>query len=946
MIKKTNFLFVVMLLISSVALKAQDMGGNPTGLNWQILNSPSIRVIYPLGMEAKAQRIAGMVNYLDSNNRRSVGTKKRRLDMVLQNQTTNPNGYVALAPFRSEFYATPPSNNLLIGTVDWLDILTIHEYRHALQFMNSLTGLTKLGYYLQGETLWSILNAVSIPDWYFEGDAVIIETALTPSGRGRSPFFTMEQRALAYTNRNYNYLQNRNGSYKNMMPDKYRLGYMMLTKLRNEKGNDITANILKGAASYKDLMYPFSNSLKRETGYSTKKLYEHAWAEKKIDFKNQISEIKPTSTPIIQKNKTTFTNYRFPCILENGDIVARKNSYKSTDEIVLLSNGLEKKITTIGYNNDDYLQHSKGKLVWTETAVNSRRANKTYNNITVYDMNTQKKSYLTKKQRYFSPSISPDGKLIASIFITTEQQNEIHILDISNGDIIEKITTPLNYFLSRVNWSNDGNSIVTIAKHNSKLALIRLNIKNEEILELTDWTSHTLDAPSIKDDKVYFNAGFTGIDNIFYTDLEGSKKIFQITSVPIGAFDPIINNNNEIIFSEFTDMGYIISKQSLISNSENITIKITEPSEMDMYKTIANKSEGGNILDNNYSNNYKSKSYNGLFRGLKLHSWNISPSLSNPGLNITMINLLQDLSINFGSNINRNESNAVSYNSKFVLARYYPQLSLIAQQAKRETEYYSTANNFTSQNFSETKFGAEIAIPLSWIKGNFNTKFLPQIGIYHNNLKEIKAEGESIANNNFSSTQLGFLFSSKRRKAYQNVGTRLGFEVNVNYQADFNTVSSEKMEGNVRLFLPGFFKNHNVTVTAAHQKELLTNLYQYVDVFEYPRGFITPVNDEFKLIKAEYQLPLLYPDKGFVGITYFKRVRANIFYDYGVGENIKLNKSTVYNSAGVEFIFDNTILNLLPISFGVRKSLLLNSDPFLAYNKSGINFFIYTNLLP
>jgi hypothetical protein len=281
-----------------------------------------------------------------------------------------------------------------------------------------------------------------------------------------------------------------------------------------------------------------------------------------------------------------------------------------------------------------------------------------------------------------------------------------------------------------------------------------------------------------------------------------------------------------------------------------------------------------------------------------------------------------------------------------VLARYYPQLSLIAQQAKRETEYYSTANNFTSQNFSETKFGAEIAIPLSWIKGNFNTKFLPQIGIYHNNLKEIKAEGESIANNNFSSTQLGFLFSSKRRKAYQNVGTRLGFEVNVNYQADFNTVSSEKMEGNVRLFLPGFFKNHNVTVTAAHQKELLTNLYQYVDVFEYPRGFITPVNDEFKLIKAEYQLPLLYPDKGFVGITYFKRVRANIFYDYGVGENIKLNKSTVYNSAGVEFIFDNTILNLLPISFGVRKSLLLNSDPFLAYNKSGINFFIYTNLLP
>jgi len=944
MTKKTIFLFLVMLLISSIGLKAQEMGGNPTGLNWQILNSPSIRVIYPMGMEAQAQRIAGMVNYLDTNNRRSVGPKKRRLDMVLQNQTTNPNGYVALAPFRSEFYATPPSNNLLIGTVDWLDILTIHEYRHALQYMNSLRGLTKLGYYLQGESLWSLLNAVSIPDWYFEGDAVIIETALTLSGRGRSPFFTMEQRALAYSNINYNYLQNRNGSFKNMMPDKYRLGYMMLTKIRNEKGNDITANVLKGAASYKSIIYPFSRSLKRQTGYTTKKLYELVWAEKKIDFKNQISEIKQISIPITQKNKTTFTNYRFPCITENGDIVARKISYKSTDEIVLLSNGLEKKITTIGYNNDDYLQYSKGKLVWTETAVDSRRANKAYNNVIVYDMKAQKKLYLTKNQRYFSPSISPDGKLIASVFITTEQQNEIHILDISTGSIIEKITTPLNYFLSRVNWSSDGNSIVTIAKHNSKLAIIKLTIKNKEILELTDWTSHTMDAPSIKDNKVYFNAGFTGIDNIFCTDLEGSKKIFQITSVPIGAFDPKINDSNEIIFSEFTDMGYIISKQSLSANSENTTFKITEPSEMDIFKTTANKSEGGNILDKNYSNNYKSKSYNGLFRGLKLHSWNISPSLSNPGLNITMINLLQDLSINFGSSINRNENNAISYNSKFVLARYYPQLSLIAQQAKRETDYYSAADTFANQNFSETKFGAEIALPLSWIKGNFNTKFLPQIGIYYNNLKEIIAEGRTLANNNFSSTQLGFLFSSKRRRAYQNVGTRLGFEVNVNYQADLNSISSEKMEGNARLFLPGFFKNHNVTATAAYQKEMLTNLYQYADVFEYPRGFITPINDEFKLIKAEYQLPLLYPDKGFAGITYFKRVRANIFYDYGVGENIKLNKSTVYNSAGVEFIFDNTILNLIPMSFGIRKSFLLNSSSLLAYNKSGINFFIYTNL--
>jgi hypothetical protein len=944
MTKNSFHLFASLLLIFSINLNAQDMGGNPTGLNWQILGSPSVRVIYPKGMEIQAQRIAGLINYLDSNTRQSIGPKKHRLDLVLQNQTVNPNGYVGLAPFRSEFYATPPASNNLLGSMNWLDALTIHEYRHALQFMNSLQGFTKAFYYLQGERIWTILNAISIPNWYFEGDAVIMETALSSCGRGRASFFTMEQRALAYENKNYSYLQNRNGSYKKMIPDHYRLGYMMLTKIRNEKGNNITSKILRDASAYKGIFYPFSRALKKSTGYSTKTLYAQAWEDKKIEFKKQLINVNSPTTSVTQKNNTTYTSYRFPCALENGDIVVRKGSFKITDEIVKLSNGKEEKLTTIGFNNDDILHYSNGTLAWTELAIDSRRANKDYSNIVTYNLNTHKKIYLTKKERYFSPSISPDGKLIASIHISPEQQNEIHIIDILSKAVVKKIKTPLNYFLSRIAWNNDGNSIVTVAKQNSKVALIKINIQNTEIQELTDWTSHTMDAPAIMDNKVYFNAGYTGIDNIFCTDLAGSKKIYQVTSVPVGAFDPRPTQNNEILFTEFTYMGYVISKQSLNNQNQNKIIEVVEPSEMEIFKTTANISEGGNILDKNYASNYTSKPYNGLFRGVKLHSWNISPSISNPGVSIDMINLLRDISLQLGGNINKNEGNSISYVGKLIIARYFPQLSFTAKQAKRQTEFYSNADTLSKQTFSETTLGAEISIPLAWLKGNFSYKFVPELGVSYNSFNSINEEGNNIATKNFSNTHFGISFSSKRRRALQNVGTRLGVELKTKYYTALNSISANKTEALARVFLPGFAPNHNFTISASYQKEKLTNLYQYADVFEYSRGFTSPINDEFKLIKAEYQLPLLYPDYGALGITYFKRIRANFYYDYGIGENIKMKKSTVYNSAGVELIFDNTVLNFLPLSFGLRKSYLINSDPLLAKSKSGFSFFIFTDL--
>jgi len=417
---KKLFIFLsVIFLFVSTNLQAQNFGGHPHGLNWQILTTDAVRVIY----------------------------------------------------------------------MDWLDVLAIHEYRHVQQNLNGLRGLTKFFYFLAGEGAWAGFHIISVPNWYSEGDAVVAETALTNSGRGRSPFFSLEQRALAYAGKNYSYQKNRNGSYKDMLPDHYRLGYMMLTKARKEGGNEMNKTIHNQASAYEGIIYPFSKATKRNLGMSTKQLYDAAWADKKQDWEKELeqTELIPT-TRLRDKNKKTVTNYDYPRVLPDGNIVVRKRSFKKTTNIYLLKGNEEKKLTTVGISADSYMSYGGGYLAWTESAVDIRRGNKDFSDVLLYNIEKDKRIRLTKKTKYFSPAVSPDGKMVAAIHISPQQENRIHILDVNTGHILRKLDNPSNYPLSRAVWTEDSNSIVSIAKENSKLALVKFDFSGNTITVLSPWT--------------------------------------------------------------------------------------------------------------------------------------------------------------------------------------------------------------------------------------------------------------------------------------------------------------------------------------------------------------------------------------------------------------------------------------------------------------------------
>ncbi len=932
--------YLLILLIFTLQLSASaQIGPHAPSVKWQQIDTKEFKVIFPEGFDKQGLRVANLVNYMEQNNKRSIGDLNEKISIVVHNQTIVPNGFVGIAPFRSEFFATPPQSANLLGTVDWLDALAVHEYRHALQFSNAKVGLTKLFFIFQGSNGWGLASGAAIPSWFWEGDATIMETALSKGGRGRAPFFTLSQRANLLNDKNYAYQKARNGSFKDIVPNRYPLGYAMLMHGRQKFGNDFWKDIFNNAARYKPLIYPFSNALKKETGLKTKDLYQETFAALKDKWQKQIDELTLSPTQKIVTNpKKTVTNYRFPFQLKDGSILCLKSSFQETDALMQISDGKEKKLTNIGFHTEKYLSVVGNKAVWTEYEQDPRRNKRNFSNIIFYDLKTDKKTRLTTESRYFSPSFSHSEGRIVTVKITPEQENSLVILNAQSGKTIGIIPNPENLFLSFPKWAENDTDVVYIAKKNSRLAIFKYNSIDKKQIQLTPWTHHTMADLFVKNKMVYFTASFSGIDNIYEVDLAGNQQIKQLTSLPIGGFYPSLSSNNtHLFFSEFTHMGYELSRLNLTQNTaRHKSITIEEPYVQSFYSINHFNEEGGDILENTPNIEFPIKRYRGFFKGMKVHSWNLTPSLALPTLDIQVDNYLNDFSLNIIGGYNLNEEAPVFITSA-TYGKLYPQLTAFTSFTNRKTDFTSSGiDTIQRQAFQQLSVGGRVGVPLTWLQDNYQTSLNTFGGYTHRYLTDVTYSDIEQVDDNFGTIQLGLNLSHLRRTALQNMGPRWGQSFNFLYQQTIDSKTDRQIMVSGNVYFPGIGANHNLKLGIAYQRELLRNTYQFSDRFEYPRGFVNIKNDEFLKLTADYQLPIAYPDWGLWGISYFKRISLNAFFDYGRRSLVIADLEDNHNSVGVEVVFDNNFWNELPVTFGIRNSYLLTENQ----NKYQYEFFV------
>ena len=936
-----------------------NYGQNPSTLKWSQIKTQHFRLIFPSQISATANRTANVLETVYQPVSKNLGYEPRPISIILQNQTAESNGFVSLLPRRSEFFITPPQDYTLLGNNNWLDLLAVHEFRHIVQNDKALEGPTKWAYRLFGNNGLAATTFLTVPNWFWEGDAVGVESSMTTSGRGRIPSFDMALRTQLLTKGAYTYSKAVCRSYKDFIPNHYVSGYFMTTYLKNKYGIDAWDKVLEG--TYKMPFYPFSfsNNIKKVTGFKTEQLYSQAFKDVSEQWKEQVAEINETPVTTYKANKNKyFTNYQYPQILPDGRVLALKSGLSDIEQLVVLDTlQNEKSVLTLGIFNDAKMLSVSGSMVvWAEFNYDKRWTERDYSVIKLYDFNTEKLKSITRKSKLTSPSLSPDGMKICVVENSIENKNSIVILDI-NGLEIKRLENSNNALYINPRWSID-NEIYVVKLLNGLKTIVKIDSESGQETELFEPFNENIAHPVKHGNYVLYNSGITGIDNIFAFDIV-SKKKFQVTNRKFGAFNPAISTDGKTLtFNDFSIKGHQIV--SMPFNPEKFLVfdeNLSKP--VKYFGQMVLQEAGENLLKSVPTTQFEVKKYSKA-NVFNLYSWGIIVnSLESNSLNagISSKDLLSTTTISTGYNYNANENQGQFY-TNLVYNGWYPTLNFSYTNGGRQAEIYidraNPLDSLRSDKWNQQQIVFGVGLPLNFTRSKYLQNFnlgintaLTQVSGYDLTERPITLS----SNGNFNSMIYTLSYSALLKRSFRDIAPKWGFTANY-YKRDLLTGSN--LEGGLTsyqtgIFLPGLLKHHSIRLRVAYQIQdgfqtangapNNKKLYLFGSPTLFPRGYTYRGFESLTTFSAEYRLPLFDPDWTMGRFLYVKRFKANLFIDYGYGStnyNGKLFKdgngldSKTYNSFGVDLTAQFHVMRFSQqFEVGIRAIYLNDKGQFL-----------------
>ena len=408
---------MLLLLPCSAGAQFYVTGDDPGSLKWRSIDTDSYRIIYPDGTDSLARVYASELEKYKIPVSRTTGFMTGhgdgKLMPVVMHAYNTSNGSVAWAPKRMDLFTIPSAYNP--EPIPWPTMLALHESRHVTQMQFGMTNTMRPFNYAFGE-MFNILASLVYQGMYFiEGDAVVAETALTRSGRGRTADF-LNYYMVAFDQGDYrNFPRWLFGSQRHYSPNHYALGYMTLGGIRY-------------LYDYPDIMHDAYEKSSRNIFYlpPVKKLAKKAGGKKKFgqvfeavrDTMKGIwtSEIEARA-PFISGEPVTATPRLYTDYKDNvamgPDIYSIKNGFLTTPVLIRIdSTGKEHKVTRFA-SQTSILSPSdnQGILYWSETVPDERWSMKADSRIRYIDPDhsSRKKNLTGRKDMLFNPASSSIG---------------------------------------------------------------------------------------------------------------------------------------------------------------------------------------------------------------------------------------------------------------------------------------------------------------------------------------------------------------------------------------------------------------------------------------------------------------------------------------------------------------------------------------------------------
>ena len=906
-------------------------GTDPGSTKWSSICTESYRIIYPRGLDSLARVYAVCLETVKGPVSGSVGFTpnqfyRKPLPVVLHTQTAYANGMVAWAPRRMELYTVPEAYSP--EAISWVAELALHESRHAAQMQLGRADCFKWANVLLGEMTPGALCAVYGGPVFLEGDAVVAETALSSSGRGRTADFTEYFRASFAEGQTRNYWKWRFGSLKHYTPDYYRIGYLTNAGFRTFfDAPDFTSRFYDRVIEHHGWAPSnLKNSVREITGMK----FNDAWAALADSLGHMWEDEAAARAPFTGSDRLTeegryFTEYESPFFL-NGRMHAVRSGIARVPMIVSIdADGNARNAVRIGETSSPVKASSDGKLYWSEYRSDPRWELKSSSVLMCSDGKARKA--LVKGRKLYNPAPSADGKLLSATEYPQEGGSALVIFDAAGGEELQSIAAPEGWQILESAWTED-NTLYFSALTPSGIGLW----KADGMVGLLDPQPVKIKQLSARGSLLYFVSDKGGSDEIYSLD-PADCSLRQLTSSRVGASDYCFSADT-LYYAQLTTSGRMLYSTPV---TEGSPASWGEVHSYPMAEKLSAEDPGNGMWLKNFTFVSEPQDYSKFRHLVHLHSWapvfvdadaistiSMESIASSAGIGATAFfqNELGTSDGTAGINLlNSAFQWEPSLNVKFNYRGWYPVFELDASITDAEASslvctYSQEKNTMTidrpGNGVPEASAMLRTYLPLSVSSGGVTRGLIPQLsfGFNTDNLDrivyELKDRTETVSVGGFrpvhklNASLRGYVIGSTPASC---VLPKLGIGLEAGYcgrpwMAD---LYCSDLYLSTYGYLPGLWPTHGVRLGAKMQYRLSDGMLCEPCIEMRPRGFVA---SEVSYRLASYQLCRMYSLEYVMpfasldwnisgGFMYIRNLELRPFADFlkyskksGAGENL------------------------------------------------------------
>lgn len=966
-----RFLTTVAALVAADRACAQyySWGADPARFRWMRATTERAEVIYPDHTPDVGLSTLRLVEYMQPYINYGYRLPALDIPFVVHPENMRSNGLVMWLPKRVEFLSAPAVDSY---SMPWIKQLVAHEYRHAVQYNNLNVGFVKFLSRLLGQQS-STIGLLYMPLWMLEGDATMSETQASSFGRGKQPRFTLEFRAMGdiatrYRNTDKFFC----GSYRDFIPDHYRLGYQLVSY-----GNEVTGRVICDEIAAYGPRHPWmvvstGLTMRKLFGFTTRDLFRRTFRSL-ADYWASLPAMENSAEFLPAPPRRSYTRYSHPIHIAGDTLLLLKEDFDDPSRFVLLdaATGRERTLCHTGeVSTRPVCDHAARRVWWTEYRRSKMFEEKVESHICYFDLGENRPRTIALRGNLLYPTPDGEGGLAWAEYAPDGIYTIVHR---TRGGAQSRCTLPFGQEVHSLAWDGLTRSLYAIITGNEGMWIARID-GDGEARQVTRPAYITISDLRAQGGMLYYGSIASGRDEAHCYDLREGRE-YRISESTYGSFYPAPTDDGRVVMATYDSLGYRPSIQPLRKELRPVEysalpLDVVNPPRRS-WNTINLDTVMLGAADTAASAAAprKVRRYRKAPHLFNFHSWaplSYDPfSLSEEGavnlnLGATLMtqNLLSTMQGFFTYGWSRGDGSVWKGS-----LRYHglgPTISVNATYGGRQNIYpiYTYNPETHAIEFPAApargkyySVGASVSVPVMFQRG-YHTRYLTASaswnysnGLVANTGRLVIGDGgiSNVATIGYSKglhlTSFSVGFQDMVRMSHRDFRPPWGFAASASYAINpADGRFSDLVALFTRIYTPGVLPHNSFNLDLAYQTSIggfrsrdALSALTFKSTRLLPRGFDTTQieNRHYMAASLNYAFPICYPDGGWRGIAYFKRIRANVGYDIArfrrrgfVGQGTLHERWHKIDSWGGDLTFDVNLLSQ-PASATVAVTLSL-----------------------